>query len=104
MTRKSNYDKAPFVAVDATPNSCAAGWPEIVAHLRQNSAAAPRAIICVECYPGADETQIFDELSRALKPALALQSSTLLKSPQEIDALLAPHLSDDPVFGRMNGI
>jgi mannose-6-phosphate isomerase class I len=103
MTRKSNYDKAPLVAVNAAPDSSAVGWPEIAARLRKNS-APERAVICVECYPGADETQIFEELSRALKPALALQSSTLLKSSPEIDALLAPHLSDDPVFGRMNGI
>jgi mannose-6-phosphate isomerase class I len=103
MTRKSNYDKAPFVAVNADPDSSAVGWPEIAARLRKNS-APERAVICIECYPGADEAQIFEELSRALKPALALQSSTLLKSPTEIDALLAPHLSDDPVFGRMNGV
>src|SRR5271156_3454588 len=103
MTRPSNYDKTPFVAVDAAPNSCAVGWPEIAARLRRASDPA-LVTICVECYPGADENQIFDEISRALQPALALRSSTLLKSSQQIDALLAPHLSDDPVFGRMNGI
>ncbi len=103
MTRKSNYDKTPFVAVDAAPNSCAVGWPEIVARLRPAS-EKPRAVLCVECYPGADESQIFQELSSALKPSLALHSSSLFKSPQQIDSLLAPHLSDDPVFGRMNGI
>jgi mannose-6-phosphate isomerase class I len=103
MTRKSNYDKSPFVAVDAAPNSCVVGWPEIAGRFRRASTGA-RPIICVECYPGANETQIFDELTHALKPALALQTSTLLKSSQEIDALLAPYLGDDPVFGRMNAI
>jgi mannose-6-phosphate isomerase class I len=103
MTRKPNYDKAPFVAVDADPNSCAVGWPEIADRLRRTFVTT-RAIICVECYPGADEAQIFDELSRALKPALALQTSSLLKSSREIDALLASYLGTDPVFGRMNNI
>jgi mannose-6-phosphate isomerase class I len=103
MTRKSNYDKAPFVAVDAAPSSCVVGWNEIADRLRRASETV-RAVICVECYPGADDAQIFDELSAALRPSLTLQSSTLFKSPQQIDALLAPHLGDDPVFGRMNGI
>ena len=103
MTRKSNYDKSPFVAVDADQNSCWIGWPEIAGRLRRASATT-RTIICVECYPGADETQIFDELSLALKPALTLQTGTLLKSSQEIDTLLTPYLGNDPVFGRMNNI
>jgi mannose-6-phosphate isomerase class I len=103
MTRKSNYDKAPFVAADPDPNCCIVGWPAIAARLRSVSATT-RTVICVECYPGADETQIFDELSRALKPALALQTSTLFKSPRQIDALLAPYLGNDPVFGHMNKI
>jgi len=27
MARKSNYDKLPFVAVNAQQNACAVGWP-----------------------------------------------------------------------------
>jgi mannose-6-phosphate isomerase class I len=111
MARKPNYDKSPFVGA-GDPKSCIVGWPEIAARLRDAamptgtgaSASARRSILCVECYPGADETRIFQELSRALRPALALQANTLLKSAPEIDVLLEPFLGDDPVFGRMNGI
>ena len=103
MTRKSNYDKAPFVAVDAGPKSCTVGWLEIAGRLSRALPAKP-ATICVECYPGANELQIFDELSRALKPALALRTTALLKTSAEIDSMLAPALGDDRVFGRMNDI
>jgi mannose-6-phosphate isomerase class I len=112
MARKPNYDKSPFIAVDRDAKSCIVGWPEIAARLWEaatatgtgSPASARRSILCVECYPGANETQIFQELSLALKPALGLQSNTFLTSAADIDALVAPFLGDDPVFGRMNGI
>jgi len=103
MTRKPNYDKSPYVLADPARESCIVGWQHIGNHLRA-FAKQERAIICVECYPGANERQIFDELCRILRPAHALQTTSFLKSSESIDQLLSPYLGDDPVFGRMNGI
>jgi mannose-6-phosphate isomerase class I len=103
MARKPNYDKTPFVAVSADANACVSGWPAIASAIRA-ACKSDRAIVCVECYPGANEEQIFNELSRALKPSLAIRTDALLKPAHEIDAMLAPYLGDDPVFGRMNSL
>ena len=103
MARKPNYDKSPYVLADPSPNSCVVGWRDVGNRLRE-STTQKRAVICVECYPGANERQIFDELCRILRPTHALQTTSFLKSSESIDQLLFPYLGQDPVFGRMNGI
>jgi mannose-6-phosphate isomerase class I len=103
MPRKSNYDKFPFVVADTKTNGCSVGWPEIANRLR-SATSKKRAVVCVECYPGAHEQQIYEELFRALHPAYALQTESYLKKSDALDQLVAPYLGDDPVFGRMNGL
>src|SRR5579864_2243358 len=103
MARKSNYDKQPFVAVDAKQGDCSVGWQDIANRLR-STATQKRTALCVECYPGANEEQIYNELFRALHPAHALQTKSFLKSPAAINELVSMYLGDDPVFGRMNGL
>jgi len=100
MKLASNYDKHPFVPVSSSGDACAAGWPEVGARL---GAAKPR-LLCVECYPGAFVDQIEQAIIRGLKAAAVFRASDCLKPAKEIDALLAPHLTNDPVFGRMNSI
>jgi len=97
---KSNYDKHPSVLVSSSLADCAVGWPQILDRIRS---AKPR-VLCVECYPGAFVEQIEREIASGLKPSRIFRASDCLKPAQEIDALLAHYLTDDPVFGRMNGI
>lgn len=61
-------------------------------------------VVCVECYPGVFEEELERVLADGLQPATVICARSLLKSPQEIERLVAPCLGDDPVFGRMNGI
>jgi mannose-6-phosphate isomerase class I len=107
MTVQSNYDKFPMVPVSASPGDCHVGWGAIGAavkeRLRRVSQNA-RTILCVECYPGAFEDQVEQALAADLRPGLTVRTSTLFKSPCEVDALVGQYLGDDPVFGRMNGI
>src|ERR1700688_1142445 len=104
MARRSNYDKFPFVQVTDRDADCQIGWPEIARNL---DAALPgkRAILCVECYPGANLDEIEGGLAARFGPRLVVRAESCLKSTQELDAMLAPYLGgDDPVFGRMNGV
>jgi mannose-6-phosphate isomerase class I len=95
------YDRFPYIAAGSA-EECAAGWDSIGASLRQRLGGSGSLV--VECYPGVH----LDELERGLRPsfpdAAFLNTETLLRSPDVIDAMLAPLLGDDPVFGRMNGI
>lgn len=97
MARKPNYDKFPFVAAGSSAE-CAAGWDAIAPLL------AREAVICVECYPGVDVDDVAAELARRLLPQAIFFASDAYKPATEIQAMLAPHLGSDRVFGRMNGL
>lgn len=105
--RSSSYDKFPFVAVGPA-DACYTGWPAIGRAVRAALAAAPPSgqplVLAVECYPGTDLPRLKQELVRALNPARCLVADELYKTPADIDALVAGPLTDDPVFGRLNGL
>jgi hypothetical protein len=60
-------------------------------------------VIAVECYPGVFEDAVAEALSQGLRPALVLRTNDCWKRSADIDAMIARDLTDDPVFGRMNG-
>jgi mannose-6-phosphate isomerase class I len=103
MSRTANYDKSPFVLVDAKPDHCVVSWESIGTVLRAR-ASRQRAVVCLECYPGANEAQISEKLQKVLHPGRVIETGSLLKPPAAIETMLTPYLGDDPVFGRMNGL
>jgi mannose-6-phosphate isomerase class I len=107
--RSSNYDKFPFVPVAAEANACQIGWAAIASALQAALLAVPAApgqplVLAVECYPGTDLEQLQRELTQALRPAHCLVANDCYRTPADIDALVAGPLTDDPVFGRLNGL
>jgi mannose-6-phosphate isomerase class I len=102
VARRSNYDKAPLVAAGPA-SACAVGWPEIVERLSALHTRG-RGVLVVECYPGVDVDAVRAALTPGLRPSLVVDSRQAFKDPAEIVRLCAPHLGDDPVFGRMNGL
>src|SRR6185312_17031770 len=97
MSRRSNYDKFPSVA-SGTSGECAMGWDAIAPML------ADASVVCVECYPGVDTIEVAAELARRLQPTTLFLAADAYKSADDIQAMLAPHLGADRVFGRMNGL
>ena len=107
--RSSNYDKFPFVPVTAEANACQTGWAAIAGALQSALRTAPAApgqplVLAVECYPGTDLGQLQRELTQALRPARCLVADERYYPAAAIDALVAGPLTDDPVFGRLNGL
>ncbi len=70
----------------------------------QGSRRDGKKIICIECYPGTFENEIEEALLAAFPPAEIFRTRDCLKSPREIDLMLARELSDDPVFGRLSSL
>ena len=100
--RASNYHKHPVIAVDASPDSAWSGWKAVAERIASGlSRGATR--IAIECYPGVSEGEILLALESVLRPAFVVQTSTIWKGPAELNRLIAHDLTDDPVFGRMNG-
>ena len=100
--RASNYDKRPVIAVDSSPDSGWSGWQAIAERIGSElSRGATR--IAIECYPGVSEDKILLALDSVFRPAFIVQTSTIWKDPAELNRLIVHDLTDDPVFGRMNG-
>lgn len=94
------YDKTPSVPVSSDARACSVGWERILPQIR--AAIAPgRFVLCVECYPGVFEREIAAAFVNALGPRLTVFAEECFCPPAAIDAMLAPWLTDDPVFGRM---
>ena len=100
MRLPSTYDKHPVVSVSSSSQDCAAGWPGVLERLRSSQAR----VLCVECYPGVFVEEIERTIAGALRPSHVFRASECMKLPEEVKAMLAPYLGDDPVFGRMNGV
>lgn len=102
--RKSTYDKCPTVSV-AHDFPCAwAGWSDIGRKLSEalGDTGKPNPVLVVDCYPGTLEQDILPGLLKQLSPERVITTSAFLLSPDSIDAMTAPFLGDDPVFGKMN--
>lgn len=98
MKFQSTYDKKAVIPISSNDGDCAVGWTSVIDRLLQESAR----LLCVECYPGVNAEEIESSLTNAFRPCQIYRCTELFKSHREIDEMLAPVLTDDPVFGRMN--
>ncbi|PZF66503.1 mannose-6-phosphate isomerase [Curtobacterium sp. MCBD17_013] len=96
---RATYDTAPSVAVG--PGHHAWTGPEAWGRLAEH--AAPGRPIAIDTYPGSDLEGLRAELARVLPDAELIDvEAAAAHSPEYIDALLAPNLTDDRVFGVMD--
>lgn len=100
MKSQSTYDKYATIPISSSADDCAVGWESVLKRLLDSK---PRTL-CVECYPGVHVEDIERSIASACKPSQVFRSSEVLKSPAEVETMLSPFLTDDPVFGRMNGL
>lgn len=100
MRPSSTYDKNPILPISSSATECAVGWNTVVERLAKSN---PR-ILCVECYPGVHAAEVERALCGALAPRQVFRADDCLKPPGELDRTLSPFLTEDPVFGRMNGL
>jgi hypothetical protein len=71
---------------------------------RQGLRSRSRCVLAVECYPGVHVDEVRRVLTDGLRPTLVVDARQAYKDAAEVERLCAPHLGDDPVFGRMNGL
>jgi mannose-6-phosphate isomerase class I len=102
LTERCEYDKSPYVAAGCA-DACSVGWGEILSRL-SSAIAAGRFVLCVECYPGVFASEIAAAIGERLRPAVTIRTDERFKPAAEIERMLAPHLTDDRVFGKTNCI
>jgi len=94
--RRSNYDRLPSVpAGDAV--DCVVGWDAAARALRSTGAR----VFVIDAYPGV-RAEDLQAMSRALAPDLVIDTLAALRPEPEIDQMIAPFVTDDPVFGVMS--
>ncbi len=103
MTRHSNYDKFPSVAVRPTAMECQVGWAAILKRLQEAVSSQNSCTMCVETYPGV-LPEVESALVSGLRPSRVIETRGMFKQPAEVDAMVQPFLGEDPVFGRVNGL
>jgi mannose-6-phosphate isomerase class I len=96
--RTPTYDRFPHIAVDG--HACDRGWDAIASRL----AAAGARVLTIECYVEVLDEEVLPALVARLKPARVIDTATLFKPVAQIEAMVQPGLTDDPVFGRLSGL
>lgn len=100
MKKKISYDRFPCTEIACEGNAVFAGYPAIVEILLARCRKRKKTVIAVELYPGTDKEEVRGGLF-GLLPELVLDAEECAFSPDELDRVFAPNLTDDRVFGRM---
>lgn len=96
--RKSNYDKKPATPLQAPLWK---GWEAILSKINEVyelSAKREAFVVIVECYQGIYHPELMEKLS-LLPYTLFIDTQRLFKSPDEIENMTRPYMTDDRIFG-----
>ena len=94
--RKSNYDKQPSTFIEG---EIWIGWNQILDKVSTEVLVdKSQKIIVVECYQGVYKQELLSYL-KELSPTLLVDTECLFKSPEEIEQMTAPYMTNDSLFG-----
>jgi len=96
---KSNYDKNPVIKIKGLDDECFCGTETVENAL--SPIADTQGVIAVDFYQGVHEDEIVRILLQAWPNAVFYNSSAAMKTPGEIDLILARDITDDELFGFM---
>lgn len=99
--KKSNYDKFPFVQVEAENKSCYLGWGTIghVLNKKVETVKKRKKILVVECYQGVDSNELVSNLKSTLNYQLWVDAGEAFKEEGNIRSMVYQDVTDDRVFG-----
>lgn len=80
--------------------TCTAGWEAIALQLKHElQQVSGKKTIVIECYHGTDEEEIIEGLQSRLPGARIIRAAEAMRAPEDIDAMVEPYVTEDPVFG-----
>ena len=98
--KKSNYDKFPAIKIEGY--TCIKGWKNIAENLEKTiESRNGKTIIVIECYPGVYTDEIANALLQHFPGTMLFDASATMKTKNEIEKIVYPFVTDDPVFGYM---
>lgn len=93
--RKSNYDKFPATPVEG---SIWKGWKQILGQIGKEFLQKEKKVIAIECYQGVHLREVFDAF-KGISANMIINTEVLFKSPEEIERMTAPYMTNDALFG-----
>ncbi|WP_149240323.1 class I mannose-6-phosphate isomerase [Dyadobacter sp. 32] len=102
----SNYEKFPFVEVSKSGDKCLVGWQNIVHEINGliQAKSKKRTIVGIDLYHGVPTDQVRAAIAEFLKPDAIINTNDFLKSPDVIQEMVHPFVTDDQIFGKMNNL
>src|SRR5665647_502119 len=99
--KKSNFDKFPRINI--REHTCTEGWQNITDKLQTiiKEKQAEKIIIAVECYHGVYASELTEQLQKNIPSAELFDAATAMQSNEDIEKMVYPFVTDDPVFGYM---
>ena len=97
------FDKTPRIKVSSNTADCIVGWEAIVNQINEYLSKSGKTDfkIVIDCYQGIDQ----DELTKAidkLNVENRFDSTSCLKSPDQVESMVYPYVTDDRIFGKMS--
>ena len=98
---KSNFNKFPNVKING--HKCITGWQNIADVLQKeiDKKQQGKIVVAVECYHGVYINEIKNALTQYFPTAEFIDASSALKAADDIEKMVYPFVTDDPVFGYM---
>ncbi len=99
--KKSNFDKFPRINIKG--HTCTQGWKNIADKLQAaiNGKQDEKIIIAIECYHGIYTAELVAQFQEHIPSAELFDASTAMQPGEEIEKMVYPYVTDDPVFGYM---
>lgn len=94
------FNKYPSVKVN-TSSTCQVGWSSITAELKRSIEIESAKTIIIECYQGVFTKDIIQWVKSDFPEARIIESSSALKSEEEIVKITHHDVTDDRIFGRI---
>jgi mannose-6-phosphate isomerase class I len=92
------FTKFPSIKVN-TADTCYTGWSAIQNELSKAIQGKAAKVVAIECYQGVIVKDILTWIKAGFSDAQVIESSTALKTEQEIRTLTHPDVTDDRIFG-----
>lgn len=101
---KSSYNRFPEIPVE--PSVSYSGYHDIARRILQvvGMTEDGRKVVVVECYHGVTASNLLEEIGRQYPGVRMVDVSRAYKSPELIEDVSSPFITEDPVFGVMNDL
>jgi len=99
----SNFDKFPSIQVSDDNTTCIRGWRHIADHLNTHhrNLGKKRLVVVIDCYHGVLEEEVESSLRKHLVYDHFVMARDAFKSPDAVQRMVYPDVTDDRVFGVM---